>query len=119
MNEFKNKRIGELSGGQQQRIFIARAVVNQPEILFLDEPTTGVDAATQTHFYDILHSLNKSHGITIVLITHDVGVISKYVTKVACLNQKLVYHGSHEEFCRSSFVMEFLKGEHHLISHRH
>ena len=119
MNEFKNKRIGELSGGQQQRIFIARALVNQPEVLFLDEPTTGVDAATQTHFYDILHSLNKSHGITIVLITHDIGVVSKYVTKVACLNQRLVYHGSHEEFCRSSVIMEFLKGERHLISHRH
>lgn len=119
MKDYKNTRIGELSGGQQQRIFIARAVVNQPEILFLDEPTTGIDGVTQDHFYDMLNIFNKNHGITIVLITHDIGVVSKYVTKVACLNQKLIFHGSHEEFCRSSVVMEFLKGELHLISHRH
>lgn len=119
MEDFKNKRIGELSGGQQQRIFIARAIVNQPQILFLDEPTTGVDATMQTHFYDMLNLLNKHHRITIVLITHDIGVVSKYVTKVACVNQRLIFHGSHEEFCQSSMVLEFLKGEHHLISHRH
>lgn len=119
MLEYKNRRIGELSGGQQQRVFIARAVVNQPEIIFLDEPTTGVDATTQKHFYEMLHTFNKEHGITIILITHDIGVITKYVTKVACLNQKLIFHGTHEEFCRSSVVEEFLKGEQHLICHRH
>jgi zinc transport system ATP-binding protein len=119
MKGFKNRRIGELSGGQQQRVFIARAVVNQPEILILDEPTAGVDAVTQTHFYDMLNSLNKLHGITIVLITHDIGVVTKYVTKVACLNQTLAFHGTHEEFCHSAEVEKFLKGEQHLISHRH
>ncbi|MGA1796066.1 MAG: metal ABC transporter ATP-binding protein [bacterium] len=119
MEEFTRRRIGELSGGQQQRVFIARAIVNNPEILFLDEPTTGVDAATQGLFYDMLSSLNKLHGITIVLITHDIGMVTKYVTKVACLNQTLVFHGTHEEFCRSSFVETFLKGERHLICHRH
>ncbi len=116
---FKDRRIGELSGGQQQRVFIARAVVNKPKILILDEPTTGVDAATQTHFYDMLNSLNKQHGITIVLITHDIGVVTRYVTRVACLNQRLVFHGTHEEFCQSSEVEKFLRGEQHLICHRH
>lgn len=119
MKGFKDRRIGELSGGQQQRVFIARAVVNQPKILILDEPTTGVDAVTQTHFYDMLNSLNKQHGITIVLITHDIGVVTRYVTKVACLNQRLVFHGTHEEFCQSSEVEKFLRGEQHLICHRH
>jgi len=119
MAGFKNRRIGELSGGQQQRVFIARAIVNEPEVLFLDEPTTGVDEATQNRFYDMLNSLNKLHKITIVLITHDIGVVTKYVTKVACLNQKLVFHGTHEEFCQSSVVQTFLKGEQHLICHKH
>lgn len=119
MTGYKNQRIGKLSGGQQQRVFIARAVVNQPEILILDEPTAGVDAVTQTHFYDMLNSLNKLHGITIVLITHDIGVVTKYVTKVACLNQTLAFHGTHEEFCQSAEVEKFLKGEQHLICHRH
>lgn len=119
MSEFEGRRIGELSGGQQQRVFIARAVVNHPEILILDEPTTGVDASTQARFYDMLNLLNQEHSITIMLITHDIGVVTKYVTKVACLNQTLVFHGTHEEFCQSSVVEAFLKGERHLICHRH
>jgi len=115
----KERRIGELSGGQQQRVFIARAIVNDPSLLFLDEPTTGVDPETHDRFYEMLHSLNKLNGITIVLITHDVGVVNKHVNKVACLNQRLVFHGSHEEFCSSEKVRKMLPGEHHLVCHRH
>ncbi len=119
MEKFKNWRIGRLSGGQQQRIFIARAIVSQPQILFLDEPTTGVDTETQEHFYDMLDTLNSSEKITIVLITHDIGIVNKHVTQVACLNQKLVYHGTHAEFCQSDAFKDMLAGGHHLVSHRH
>lgn len=119
MEDFRNRRIGSLSGGQQQRVFIARAIVNQPHILFLDEPTTGVDTETQDRFYDMLNSLNKKENITIVMITHDIGIVNKHVNKVACLNQKLVYHGTHEEFCQSQAFKEMLAGGHHLVSHRH
>jgi zinc transport system ATP-binding protein len=119
MLALKNRRIGELSGGQQQRVFIARAIVNGPQLLFLDEPTTGVDADTQARFYDMLADLNKNKGLTIVLITHDIGIITKHVSKVACLNQRLFFHGTHDEFCSSSLVQEVLRGEHHLICHRH
>ncbi|NIM90065.1 MAG: ATP-binding cassette domain-containing protein [Candidatus Aminicenantes bacterium] len=119
LSSFRNRRIGKLSAGQQQRVFIARAIVNRPRILFLDEPTTGVDAETQERFYDMLDQLNKKEGITIALITHDIGIINKHVTKVACLNQKLVYHGTHEDFCRSEAFKEMLTAGHHLISHRH
>ncbi len=118
MEYFKNWRIGSLSGGQQQRIFIARAIVNDPHLLFLDEPTTGVDSETQEHFYDMLDTLNKKEGITIILITHDTGIVNKHVSQVACLNQQLVYHGTHAEFCRSGTFKDMLAG-HHLISHRH
>ncbi len=119
LSSFENRRIGRLSAGQQQRVFIARAIVNRPRILFLDEPTTGVDAETQEHFYDMLDQLNRKEGITIALITHDTGIINKHVTKVACLNQKLVYHGTHEDFCRSEAFKEMLAKGNHLISHRH
>ncbi|MFQ5721520.1 MAG: metal ABC transporter ATP-binding protein [Candidatus Aminicenantales bacterium] len=119
MEKFKNRRIGRLSGGQQQRVFIARAIVNQPLILFLDEPTTGVDAETQERFYDILANLNKKDGITIVLITHEIGIINRHVNKVACLNQRLIYHGSHEEFCQSQAFKDMLAAGNHLISHHH
>lgn len=119
MEEYKTRRIGNLSAGQQQRVFIARALANQPKILILDEPTTGVDVKTQEHFYDMLHRLNGEEGITIVLITHEVGIINRHVTQVACLNQKLVYHGNHDDFCRSDEFKKMLSGGHHLVSHHH
>lgn len=119
MAEYEGWRIGKLSGGQQQRVFIARAIVNRPRILFLDEPTTGVDAETQDHFYDMLDELNTKESITIVLVTHDIGVVNKHVSQVACLHQILQYHGSHEEFCQSDIFKKMIAEGHHVISHRH
>ena len=119
LKDFQTRRIGELSGGQQQRVFIARAIVNQPSLLFLDEPTTGVDAETQEKFYSMLGTLNQANKIAIVLITHDLGILNKRVNKIACLNQRLVFHGTHEDFCNSEVVQELLRGEHHLVCHRH
>lgn len=119
LNNIGQKRITALSGGQQQRVLIARALVNEPEVLLLDEPTTGVDRLAQENFYDLLGYLNKNRLLTIVLITHDYGIVNKHVNRVACLNQKLVYHGEHSEFCQSSVVQQFLSGGHHLVSHRH
>ncbi|MGA2361029.1 MAG: metal ABC transporter ATP-binding protein [Candidatus Aminicenantales bacterium] len=119
LEPFRDWQVGRLSGGQQQRVFIARALVTGPRILFLDEPTTGVDAATQGYFYDLLDHLNKDEGITIVLVTHDIGIVNKHVTQVACLNQRMVYHGSHEEFCRSEVFRDMVTRGDHLISHEH
>ncbi|MGB9005866.1 MAG: metal ABC transporter ATP-binding protein [Candidatus Aminicenantales bacterium] len=119
MEDFQDRLIGRLSGGQQQRVFIARALVNRPYLLLLDEPTTGVDAETQEHFYDMLGRFNKEEGITIVLVTHDIGVVDNHVTRVACLNQNLTYHGSHREFCRSGAFREMIAGGRHLVAHRH
>jgi len=119
MVDFKDRRIGRLSGGQQQRVFIARAIVQKPRILFLDEPTTGVDAETQDRFYDLLAALHSNEKITIVLVTHDIGIVNKHITKVACLNQRLIYHGTHDQFCSSGALKDWLAGGHHLVSHRH
>ncbi len=118
MEAFMARPIGSLSGGQQQRVVIARAIVNAPALLFLDEPTTGVDAATQGLFYEMLHHLNADRKITIVLVTHDIGIVNRHVSRVACLNQKLVYHGSHEDFCRSEAFKAMLASG-HLVSHSH
>ncbi|HDT13601.1 MAG TPA: metal ABC transporter ATP-binding protein [Candidatus Aminicenantes bacterium] len=119
MGGFGKASIGRLSGGQQQRVFIARALVTSPRILFLDEPTTGVDAETQASFYDLLGRLNRDEGLTIVLITHDIGIVTKHVNRVACLNQRLVYHGDHEDFCRSAAFRDMIGRGDHLISHEH
>jgi zinc transport system ATP-binding protein len=119
MEPYRNWQIGRLSGGQQQRVFIARALVSSPRVLILDEPTTGIDADTQGRFYDMLDSLNKEEGITIVLITHDIGIVNRHVTQVACLNQKMAYHGSHAEFCRSEVFRDMVTRGDHLIAHEH
>jgi len=119
MADYGKWAIGRLSGGQQQRVFIARALVTSPKILFLDEPTTGVDAGTQGSFYDMLDRLNSREGLTIVLVTHDIGIVNKHVTSVACLNQRLAYHGSHEGFCRSEVFRDMVSRGDHLIAHEH
>jgi len=119
MEDFGQAPVSSLSGGQQQRVFIARALVTRPEILFLDEPTTGVDASTRDRFYDMLDSLNKKEDLTIVLVTHDIGIVDRHIKQVACLNQRLVYHGTHSEFCRRAVLENLLAGGHHLISHGH
>jgi len=119
MEPYRHWRIGRLSGGQQQRVFIARALVTGPRILFLDEPTTGVDAETQDRFYDMLDQLNKDGRITIVLVTHDIGIVNRHVNQVACLNQRMSYHGSHEEFCRSEVFRDMVSRGDHLIAHKH
>ena len=90
MWEYRNTPIGKLSGGQRQRVLIARALVTEPEILMLDEPTSSVDPEFETNLYDFLRDINKK--VSIVLITHDVGVISSYVKSVACVNRTLMFH---------------------------
>jgi zinc transport system ATP-binding protein len=96
MQDREEREIGALSGGEQQRVFVARSLVSDPKLLLLDEPTAGVDSAQQTDFYDLLCHLNRDLGIAIVLVSHDVTAISTYVSKIACLNQRLYYHDSRE-----------------------
>ncbi len=91
-----HRRIGELSGGERQRVFIARALVSKPELLILDEPTTGVDQAAQTDFYALLKRLNEEHGLTILLISHDLEVVAHETKKALCLNRSLVHTGPAE-----------------------
>lgn len=97
MENFAQKNIGDLSGGQQQRVFIARALVSDPKVLILDEPTVGVDSKNVRSFYHMLSHLNRAHQITIVLVTHDVDAVSKSISHVACLNQKIHFHGFQNE----------------------
>lgn len=96
MGSLASREIGALSGGEQQRVFVARSLVSEPRLLLLDEPTAGVDAAQQTEFYDLLSRLNREMGISIILVSHDITAISHHVNKIACLNQRLYYHGSGE-----------------------
>ena len=86
-----DRPIARLSSGQRQRVFIARALANNPDLLVLDEPTTGVDITTTGSLYSLLRQL-KGEGVTIVLVSHDIGVVASYIDTVACLNTVLVAH---------------------------
>ena len=90
MAAYAQKKVGDLSGGQRQRVFIARALVTQPKLLLLDEPTASIDTKGQTDFFKLLKNLNKK--ITILVVSHDLLVISRYVKSVACVNKRLHYH---------------------------
>ena len=98
IHELSNRRIGELSGGQLQRVFIAKALVNNPKILILDEPVTGIDQQSIELFYSILRELNSKQKITIIWSSHDLDAVNKLANHVACLNRTLFFHGVSEKF---------------------
>ncbi|MDL4839853.1 metal ABC transporter ATP-binding protein [Aquibacillus rhizosphaerae] len=98
MEKFAKAKIGELSGGQQQRVFIARALVSDPSLLILDEPTVGIDAKHVNDFYDLLGRLNKKNGITLLMISHDIGTITKHATHVVCVNKAISFQGTSDEY---------------------
>lgn len=86
MYEYRKKKIGHLSGGQQQRVFMAKALVSSPEIIFLDEPTTGIDIKAVDSICCLLGELNKK-GITIVMVTHDISSVLYHANKVLVLSE--------------------------------
>ncbi len=121
LDEYTNQNIGELSGGQQQRAFIARALVSDPKLLILDEPTVGVDASSVDDFYELLKRLNREHGITLVLVTHDMGPVTDLVTHVACLNKRLHFHGDTHEYenMDNRELSSFYGHPVHAMDHQH
>jgi zinc transport system ATP-binding protein len=119
MMPFQNRLIGDLSSGQQQRVFIARALAAEPDVIFLDEPTVGVDVQTQEQFYALLKKLNQELGLTLVLISHDIDVIANEVTELACINRTLVYHGEPKEFIRGDYLQKLYGKNIRFILHDH
>ncbi|MCF6408502.1 metal ABC transporter ATP-binding protein [Pseudalkalibacillus salsuginis] len=121
LTEYTNQNIGELSGGQQQRAFIARALVSDPQLLILDEPTVGVDASSVESFYGLLEQLNQEKGITLILVTHDIGPVTNLVTHVACLNKQLHFHGDTYEYevLDNREWSSFYGHPVHLVDHQH
>ncbi|MCK0471539.1 metal ABC transporter ATP-binding protein [Halalkalibacter sp. APA_J-10(15)] len=119
MSEYLHQNIGELSGGQQQRVFIARALVSDPELLILDEPTVGVDVKSVQQFYSLLDQLNCEKGITLIMVTHDIGAMTNHVTDVACLNKSLHFHGNTADFEANQDLSAFYGHDVHLLTHNH
>jgi manganese/zinc/iron transport system ATP- binding protein len=87
-----NRQIRQLSGGQQQRVFLARALAQQAQLYFLDEPFAGVDAATEVAIIELLHTL-RSDGKTVLVVHHDLQTVRDYFDYVILLNMRLIAHG--------------------------
>jgi zinc transport system ATP-binding protein len=119
MEAHARARIGALSTGQQQRVLIARALVSDPELIILDEPTGGVDPEAQTSFYASLHHLNREREVTLVLVSHDIGVVAKEVTKLACLNRRLIFHGRPGDFLSDAALTALYGPSVRIVSHDH
>ncbi len=108
MDKLKDRRIGELSGGQQQRVMVARALAGNPQLLLLDEPTSGIDYAASAKIYELLGQLNSTLGITIVMVSHDIENATHFASKVACINRSLCFFGDSEQFHSSHATMRHL-----------
>ncbi len=120
IHELGLRRIGELSGGQLQRVFIAKALVNDPQILILDEPVTGIDSQSKELFYEILRGLNKNENLTIIWSSHDLEAVAKLANKVACLNRTLFFHGiSNEFFSNEALLKQYSESSMQMHMHQH
>jgi zinc transport system ATP-binding protein len=117
--DLKNRKIGQLSGGQSQRVFVAKAIVAEPKLLLLDEPTSGVDETSKSEFYDILERLNKEMGLTIILSSHDIGVITKLANRVVCINRSLFFCGQKSEFSANSVLPKMYDYPVDMMHHDH
>lgn len=107
ITELANCHIDELSGGQRQRVWIAMALAQQTDILFLDEPTTYLDITYQVEILDMLTDLNKKHGTTIVMVLHDINLSARYADHIFALHKgKLVAEGTPAEVITRSLIKD-------------
>ncbi len=112
---FANRQISQLSGGQQQRVFLARALVQQAQIYFMDEPFAGVDAATETAIVELLREL-KAQGKTVIVVHHDLETVKEYFDWVVMLNMRVIAHGPAGETFTSTNLQKAYGGRLTLLS---
>lgn len=106
MQDHRDTALGHLSGGQQQRVLIARALAQQPRVLLLDEPTTGIDITTQHSVLDLIRRLHRDLGLTVLLITHDINMIRPHVDRLVLLKTRLYAAGPPEEVLRPDVLRQ-------------
>lgn len=101
ISDLSKRLVGKLSGGQLQKVLLARAIVNDPEILFLDEPTAALDPESRENFYELTGSINRTKNITVIFVSHDVLSVARYAGKVMHIDRTIRFFGSMKEFCAS------------------
>jgi zinc transport system ATP-binding protein len=113
------QKLGTISGGQMQRTLIAAALLKNPEILILDEPTSGVDLEGVASFYDLVRHINQEHSITVLLISHEVNMVATTSTKVVCLNKDLVCCGDPKTVMTRGTLEKLYGADFELREHNH
>ena len=111
IEHLKQKCYRELSGGQQQRVLVARALCATEQLLILDEPITGLDPSAIQDFYHLIKKLNKEDGITIIMVSHDIGNVISQANKILHLHRRVVFCGTAEAYRQSVAGKEFLGGD--------
>ena len=106
--DLKKKSYRELSGGQQQRVLLARALCSAKQILFLDEPVTGLDPLVTEEMYRIIEQLNREEKITVVMVSHDVQTAVQYANKILHLNRRVLFFGKTDQYRCSDVGRLFL-----------
>jgi ABC-type Mn2+/Zn2+ transport system ATPase subunit len=109
MADFTNRQIGQLSGGQRQRVFMARAICQGAEILLLDEPFSGVDAATERAILDVLTRFKES-GRTMMVVHHDLATAAEYFDRLILLKQRLYAYGTPEQVLQPDLLSAVYEG---------
>jgi zinc transport system ATP-binding protein len=119
ISEIAGRRIGQLSGGQKQRMFVAKALVRDPDIIFLDEPVAGVDATTQERFYQKLSDLNQELGTTVLIVSHDLSTVFCRMSHVMCVHRTVDFTPITPEL-EPNEILKPAYGDHfHFVFHEH
>ncbi|MEK7647543.1 MAG: metal ABC transporter ATP-binding protein [Patescibacteria group bacterium] len=113
-------QLATLSGGQLQRVLIARAILGRPEILVLDEPVSNVDAGGTRSIYDHLEHLRDTHNMTIIVVSHEMDIVSRYASFVVCVNRSILCTGTAHEVLKSEAMHHvYGEGAKHFHHHEH
>lgn len=114
-----DQQFGKLSGGQFQRVLIAQSLINEPWLLILDEPATGIDIVGEEAFFRIIRHLKKEHNTTILMISHELAVVSELVDTVICLNKEMLCYGTPKSALTQETISEVFGKHAHLVKHGH
>lgn len=114
-----NKKLGVLSGGEFQKILIAFALLDKPDVLLFDEPTSGIDIGGEETIYHTLSDLKKKRGLTVIFISHDIQMVYQYVNNVLCLNKEAVCFGGPSEALTADVLQKLYGKEAGIFGHKH
>ncbi|OYT72591.1 MAG: zinc ABC transporter ATP-binding protein ZnuC [Armatimonadetes bacterium JP3_11] len=113
------KPVRTLSGGELQRVVIAAALAQQPKLLLLDEPATGIDVGVRLQFYELIERLRSEQAMGVLIVSHDLSVVNRYATRVVCIHHRLICTGSPEEILQMPILEELYGHPVGIYQHRH